>query len=396
MACRGRSKNANRHLSANDMTNKYLDSAIPSPCYVCDEALLERNLKLMQRVQQESGAHIILALKGFSMWSTFPLVREYLVGCTASSVWEAKLAAGEFQREVHAYAPGYKPSEIDELLPLVNHISFNSLNQWQRYKEQTLAAGVSAGIRVNPEHQEAETELYDPSAPGSRLGIRASELEQADLTGIEGLHVHNLCECDSFALERTLAAVEQKFAKWLPQMKWLNLGGGHLMTRQGYDVDHLIAQLKRLRETYDLDIILEPGSAVAWQTGPLVAEVVDVIENDGLIAILDVSATGHMPDVLEMPYRPAVTDASEPGVLPYTYKLGGNSCLAGDVIGLYSFAEPLQPGSRIIFEDMMHYTMVKTTFFNGVQHPHIGILRKDGRFDLIRSFSYEDFRSRLS
>lgn len=396
MACRGRSKNANRHLSANDMTNKYLDSAIPSPCYVCDEALLERNLKLMQRVQHESGAHIILALKGFSMWSTFPLVREYLVGCTASSVWEAKLAAGEFQREVHAYAPGYKPSEIDELLPLVNHISFNSLNQWQRYKEQTLAAGVSAGIRVNPEHQEAETELYDPSAPGSRLGIRASELEQADLTGIEGLHVHNLCECDSFALERTLAAVEQKFAKWLPQMKWLNLGGGHLMTRQGYDVDHLIAQLKRLRETYDIDIILEPGSAVAWQTGPLVAEVVDVIENDGLIAILDVSATGHMPDVLEMPYRPAVTDAREPGVLPYTYKLGGNSCLAGDVIGLYSFAEPLQPGSRIIFEDMMHYTMVKTTFFNGVQHPHIGILRKDGRFDLIRSFSYEDFRSRLS
>lgn len=386
----------NRHLSANDMTNKYLDSAIPSPCYVCDEALLERNLKLMQRVQHESGAHIILALKGFSMWSTFPLVREYLVGCTASSVWEAKLAAGEFQREVHAYAPGYKPSEIDELLPLVNHISFNSLNQWQRYKEQTLAAGVSAGIRVNPEHQEAETELYDPSAPGSRLGIRASELEQADLTGIEGLHVHNLCECDSFALERTLAAVEQKFAKWLPQMKWLNLGGGHLMTRQGYDVDHLIAQLKRLRETYDIDIILEPGSAVAWQTGPLVAEVVDVIENDGLIAILDVSATGHMPDVLEMPYRPAVTDAREPGVLPYTYKLGGNSCLAGDVIGLYSFAEPLQPGSRIIFEDMMHYTMVKTTFFNGVQHPHIGILRKDGRFDLIRSFSYEDFRSRLS
>ncbi|HET8816623.1 MAG TPA: carboxynorspermidine decarboxylase [Pseudidiomarina sp.] len=378
------------------MTNKYLDSAIPSPCYVCDEALLERNLQLMQRVQQDSGAQIILALKGFSMWSTFPLVREYLVGCTASSVWEAKLAAGEFQREVHAYAPGYKQAEIDELLPLVNHISFNSLNQWRMFKEQTLAAGVSAGIRINPEHQEAETELYDPSAPGSRLGIRASELEYADLTGIEGLHVHNLCECDSFALERTLAAVEQKFGQWLPQMKWLNLGGGHLMTRQGYDVEHLITQLKRLRETYDIEVILEPGSAVAWQTGPLVAEVVDVIENDGLIAILDVSATGHMPDVLEMPYRPAVTDAREPGVLPYTYKLGGNSCLAGDVIGLYSFAEPLQPGSRIIFEDMMHYTMVKTTFFNGVQHPHIGILRKEGRFDLIRSFSYEDFRSRLS
>ncbi|RUO55220.1 carboxynorspermidine decarboxylase [Pseudidiomarina homiensis] len=376
--------------------NRYLTDAIPSPCYVCDEALLERNLKLMQRVQQESGADIILALKGFSMWSTFPLVREYLQGCTASSVWEAKLAAFEFGREVHAYAPGYKAKEIDELLPLVNHISFNSLGQWQRYREQVAAAGVSAGLRVNPEHQEAETELYDPSAPGSRLGIRAADLADADLTSIEGLHVHNLCECDSYALERTLQAVESKFGQLLKQMKWLNLGGGHLMTREGYDVEHLIAQLKRLRETYDLQVILEPGSAVAWQTGPLIAEVVDIVENDGPIAILDISATAHMPDVLEMPYRPTITDAKEPGVLAHTYKLGGNSCLAGDVIGLYSFAEPLQPGSRIIFEDMMHYTMVKTTFFNGVEHPSIGILRRDGRFDLVRSFTYEDFRNRLS
>ncbi|RUO48632.1 carboxynorspermidine decarboxylase [Pseudidiomarina aquimaris] len=376
--------------------NPYLDAAIPSPCYVCNEALLERNLKLMQRVQQESGADIILALKGFSMWSTFPLVREYLKGCTASSVWEAKLAAFEFGREVHAYAPGYKTKEIDALLPLVNHISFNSLSQWQHFRDQVAAAGVSAGLRVNPEHQEAETELYDPSAPGSRLGIRAQDLEHADLSGIEGLHVHNLCECDSYALERTLQAVESKFGHLLHKMKWLNLGGGHLMTREGYDVEHLIAQLKRLRETYDLQVILEPGSAVAWQTGPLIAEVVDIVENDGPIAILDISATAHMPDVLEMPYRPTITDAKEPGVLAHTYKLGGNSCLAGDVIGLYSFAEPLQPGSRIIFEDMMHYTMVKTTFFNGVEHPSIGILRRDGRFDLVRSFTYEDFRNRLS
>lgn len=357
---------------------------------------MERNLKLMQRVQEESGADIILALKGFSMWSTFPLVRKYLKGCTASSVWEAKLAAYEFNREVHAYAPAYKPADIDELIPLVNHISFNSLSQWQRYKDQILSAGLSAGLRVNPEHQEAETELYDPSAPGSRLGIRACDLENADLSGIEGLHVHNLCECDSYALERTLAAVEEKFGALLHQMKWLNLGGGHLMTRAGYDVEHLIAQLKRLRETYAIDVILEPGSAVAWQTGPLIAEVVDIVENDGAIAILDISATAHMPDVLEMPYRPAITGADEAGVLPHTYKLGGNSCLAGDVIGAYSFAEPLQPGSRIIFEDMMHYTMVKTSFFNGVEHPSIGILRTDGRFDLIRKFAYEDFRSRLS
>ena len=378
------------------MTSPYLDPAIPSPCYVCDEALLRHNLELMKHVQEASGAKIILALKGFSMWSTFPLIREYLVGCTASSVWEAQLAEQEFGREVHAYAPAYKQQDIDALLPISQHISFNSLSQWQRYREQTEVAGVSVGLRVNPEHREADTELYDPSAPGSRLGIRVSELESADLTGIEGLHVHNLCECDSYALERTLAVVESKFAKWLPQMKWLNLGGGHLMTRKGYDVDHLISQLKRLRETYDIEVILEPGSAVAWQTGPLVAEVVDIIENDGQIAMLDISATGHMPDVLEMPYRPAITGADAPGVLPHTYKLGGNSCLAGDVIGLYSFVEPLQPGDRIIFEDMMHYTMVKTTFFNGVEHPAIGILRESGKFDLIRQFSYADFRSRLS
>ena len=378
------------------MANPFLDSSIPSPCYVCDEAALERNLKLMQRVQEESGAQIILALKGFSMWSTFPLVRQYLRGCTASSVWEARLAAEEFGREVHAYAPAYKQKDIDELLPIVHHISFNSLSQWRAFREQTLKAGVSAGLRVNPEHQEAETELYDPSAPGSRLGVRASELKDADLDGIDGLHVHNLCECDSFALERTLEAVERKFGDLLHNMKWLNLGGGHLMTRQGYDVDHLIKQLKRLQETYNLQVILEPGSAVAWQTGPLVAEVVDIIENDGRIALLDISATAHMPDVLEMPYRPTITDAREPGVLPFTYKLGGNSCLAGDVIGLYSFANELKPGDRIIFEDMMHYTMVKTSFFNGVEHPNIGILRRDGTFDLVRKFSYEDFRNRLS
>ncbi len=357
---------------------------------------MEANLKLMQRVQDESGARIILALKGFSMWSTFPLIRKYLVGCTASSVWEAKLAAEEFGREVHAYAPGYKATEMEELLPLVKHISFNSLIQWRSFREQVSEAGVSAGLRVNPEHQEAETELYDPSAPGSRLGVRASDLQAADMDGIEGLHVHNLCECDSFALERTLAAVEEKFGDYLHQIKWLNLGGGHLMTRKGYDVEHLIKQLKHLRETYDLEVILEPGSAVAWQTGPLVAEVVDIVENEGQIAILDISATAHMPDVLEMPYRPNITGAREPGVLPHTYKLGGNSCLAGDVVGLYSFAEPLQVGSRVIFEDMMHYTMVKTSFFNGVEHPSIGILRADGHFDLVRKFNYQDFRSRLS
>lgn len=376
--------------------SQYTSPEIPSPCYVLDEKLLRKNLELMQKVQEQSGADIILALKGYAMWSAFPLIRQYLKGCTASSVWEAKLAAEEFSREVHAYAPAYKQEDIDELLPLVNHLSFNSISQWHKYREQTAAVGVSIGLRINPEHQEAETELYDPSAPGSRLGIRASELQQQDLTGVEGLHVHNLCECDSFALERTLDAVESRFGEQLKQMKWLNLGGGHLMTRQGYDVDHLIKQLKRLRETYDLQVILEPGSAVAWQTGPLVCEVVDIVENQGQIALLDISATAHMPDVLEMPYRPVITDAGLPAEKAFSYRLGGNSCLAGDVIGEYSFDQPLAVGDRLVFEDMMHYTMVKTSFFNGVQHPAIGILRESGQFDCVRQFSYEDFRNRLS
>lgn len=374
---------------------------IPSPCYVCEESKLEANLQLMQRVQNESGAEIILALKGFSMWSTFGLVKQYLQGCTASSVWEAKLARQEMNKEVHAYAPAYKQQDIDELVNLVDHISFNSLTQWQRYKDQVAAAGISMGLRVNPEHQEADTELYDPSAPGSRLGVRASELEAfeaagGDLSGIDGLHIHNLCECDSYATERTIKAIEKKFAKWLPKMSWINLGGGHLMTKAGYDVEHLISALKSFREKYHVQLILEPGSAVAWQTGPLISEVVDIVENNGKIAILDISATAHMPDVLEMPYRPAITNAGLPNQKAFTYKLGGNSCLAGDVIGEYSFDRELRVGDRVIFEDMIHYTMVKTTFFNGVQHPAIGILKKDGSFQLVRSFTYEDFRNRLS
>lgn len=379
------------------MTDPLLNPLIPSPCFVCEEEKLESNLKIMQHVQQQTGVDIILALKGFSMWSTFDLVGQYLKGCTASSVWEAKLAKFEMRKSVHAYAPAYKESDIDSLLPLVDHISFNSLSQWQRYKDKVLATGISAGIRINPEHREATTELYDPSAPGSRLGVLQSALLDADLSGVDGFHVHNLCECDSYATQRTLDAVEKRFAKWLPQLKWLNLGGGHLMTSEGYDVEHLIDTLNGFQQRHpNLQIIMEPGSAVAWQTGVLVSEVVDIVENDGQIAILDVSATGHMPDVLEMPYRPGVRNAHEARQKPYVYKLGGNSCLAGDVIDTYSFEHPLQIGDRIIFEDMIHYTMVKTTFFNGVEHPAIGILRKNGKFELVRKFDYEDFRNRLS
>lgn len=379
------------------MNNPLLNPEIPSPCYVCEETKLEANLKLMQRVQKETGVDIILALKGFSMWSLFPLVGEYLKGCTASSVWEAKLAKYEMGKEVHAYSPAYKPEDINKLLGLVNHISFNSLGQWNRYKEQVMKAGVSIGLRINPEHREAETELYDPSAPGSRLGILAKDLVSIDLPGVDGFHVHNLCESDSFATERTLLAVEEKFGQWLPELKWINLGGGHLMTRKGYDLEHLITVLKSFKARHpNLHVIMEPGSAVAWQTGTLVTEVVDIVNNQDDIAILDISATAHMPDVLEMPYRPEVRGADKAGVKKHNYKLGGNSCLAGDVIDTYSFDHPLQLGERIIFEDMIHYTMVKSNFFNGVEHPSIGILKRNGDFQLVKSFDYMDFRTRLS
>jgi carboxynorspermidine decarboxylase len=364
---------------------------------VCEEDKLRANLAIMQDVQTRAGIDIILALKGFSMWSTFDIVREYLQGATASSVWEAKLAKYEMAQEVHAYSPAYKQNDMDELITLCEHISFNSLSQWQQYKAQVLASDVSAGLRVNPENQEADTPLYDPCAPGSRLGILASQLKGADLTGIDGFHVHNLCECDSFAAMRTLQAIEDKFGEYLPQLSWLNLGGGHLMTRAGYDVEHLITTLKSFKAKYpNLRIILEPGSAVAWQAGPLIAEVVDIVENEQQIAILDISATGHMPDVLEMPYRPAVYNAGLANEKAYTYKLGGNSCLAGDVIDDYSFDHALKPGDRLIFEDMLHYTMVKSSFFNGVEHPSIGILKSNGEFTLVKSFTYEDFRNRLS
>ena len=379
------------------MTNKFLRDDIPSPCYVCDEAKLEQNLQLMQYVQNKAGVDIILALKGFSMWSTFPLVKQYLKGATASAVWEAKLANYEMGGEVHCYSPAYKQKDMDQLLDLVHHLSFNSMNQWDQFKEQVTQSSVSAGLRVNPENQEADTPLYDPCAPGSRLGILAAQLEGKDLTGIDGFHVHNLCECDSFATERTLHAIDKKFSKYLPKLKWLNLGGGHLMTKEGYDVEHLINALIIFKEKYpNLRIIMEPGSAVAWQAGTLVAEVVDIVENEQQILIMDISATAHMPDVLEMPYRPKITDAGMPNEKAFTYKIGGNSCLAGDVIEEYSFDRELKAGDRLVFEDMLHYTMVKTTFFNGVEHPAIGILRKDSTFDLIKEFTYEEFKARLS
>jgi carboxynorspermidine decarboxylase len=379
------------------MSDPMLNPNIPSPCYVCDLTKLEANLQLMKAVQDATGVHIILALKGFSMWATFDLVGKYLQGTTASSVWEARLGKEEIGQQVHAYSPAFKDSDIEALMPLVQHISFNSLGQWQRYKQQVLDARVSAGLRVNPEHSEAQTELYDPSAAGSRLGILAKDLHRADLSSVEGFHIHNLCESDSFATERTIKAVEQKFAQWLPQLKWINFGGGHLMTQQGYNIKHLIECLKSFKARHPhLTVILEPGSAVAWQTGTLISEVVDIVDNGDKIAILDISATAHMPDVLEMPYRPLVRGAGENLEKAYSYRLGGNSCLAGDAIDIYSFDQELEVGQRLIFEDMIHYTMVKTTFFNGVEHPSIGVIDKHGNFELVRKFHYQDFKDKLS
>jgi carboxynorspermidine decarboxylase len=369
---------------------------VPTPCYVLEEEKLLANLALMERVQQESGGHIILALKGYAMWSTFPLVREFLQGCTASSLNEALLASQEFGREVHVYAPAYTEAEMPRILELADHLSFNSFSQWRRFRSQALAAGVSCGIRVNPQVNEVETDMYNPCGSTSRLGVVPEEFRGDELEGIEGLHFHALCECGADSLQRTLEAFEQRFGKWIPQMKWINFGGGHLMTREGYDVELLIRLIRDFRERYGVSVYLEPGGAVGWRTGPLIASVLDIVHNNLDIAILDTSAAAHMPDVLEMPYRPMVTGSGEAGEKAHTYRLGGNTCLAGDVIGDYSFDQPLKVGDRIVFEDMIHYTFVKNTTFNGVNLPSLAIWTEENRLKMIREFGYEDFRNRLS
>lgn len=371
---------------------------IPSPCYVCDLRLLRNNAELLDYVSQESGAEVICALKGYSLWSTFPLLREYLYGTTASSLWEARLGYEEMGKHVHIYAPAYRDDEMDEILSLVDHISFNSFSQWARYRDKVLShpRRPSPGIRINPQYGEVEVDLYNPCAPCSRLGVTRQEFRMDMLDGLEGLHFHALCEQDSDVLERTLQAVEDKFGDLIGQMKWINFGGGHHITRKGYDIDRLIRIIRAFRHKYGTRVILEPGEAVGWQTGVLVAQVLDVIHNDIDIALLDISVSAHMPDCLEMPYRPQIREAELPDVKPYTYRLGGTTCLAGDVVGDYSFDRPLQLGDKLIFEDMIHYTMVKTTMFNGVKHPSIGLWTEDDRFQLVRTFRYEDFKSRLS
>ena len=356
-------------------------SLVPSPCFVLEETRLRRNLEILNYVQKKSGAKIICALKGFSMWSTFPIVGEYLPGATASSLNEALLAKNEMRKEVHVFAPLYEDGEIDQILSLADHISFNSFSQWERFKNKVLKTNVSPGIRVNPESSSVETDLYNPCGRFSRLGVTLKEFKAEALEGIEGFHFHALCEQNVDALETVLQAFEEKFGRWIPQMKWVNFGGGHHITRKDYEVDKLVQLIISFKKRYPgIEVILEPGEAVGWQTGELVATVGDIVYNETDIAILNISVSAHMPDCLEMPYHPMVRGSGIAQEKKFTYKLTGNTCLAGDVIGDYSFDEPLKVGDRLIFEDMIHYTMVKTTFFNGVRHPDIGIWTKKINF----------------
>ncbi len=371
---------------------------IPSACFIVDMEALRANGRILREVQSASGGKIILALKGFSMHPSFPGLRPFLAGTTASSLNEALLGSLEFGGEVHVYAVAYTETDFPKYLDLATHISFNSVAQWRHFRERALARpGVAYGLRINPEYSEVEVDLYNPCIPGSRFGMTAADLEGEDLSGITGLHFHTLCEQGSDTLERTLARVEEKFGALLHQMSWLNMGGGHHITRPDYDRERLVRCIRHMRETYDLEVILEPGEAVALNAGWLVSEVLDVFESQGHHhAILDISATAHMPDVLEMPYRPFILDSGAAGEKAHTYKLGGVSCLAGDRIGDYSFDAPLKRGDRLVFTDMAIYSMVKTTHFNGVAHPAIALWDpENGGLKVTRTFGYREFRDRL-
>ena len=379
--------------------NGFDPQRVPSASYVIDLGAVERNLKILDAVQDRTGAKILLALKGVANFSLFPLISNYLNGCCASSPYEARLAKEEFGKEVHSYAPAYTNEDIDHHIEYSDHIVFNSFSQWKKFRGKIASSGksIEIGLRVNPGHSETDIELYNPCAAGSRLGIPAEQFEQEDLSGIDGLHFHTLCQKGSDALHRTAMAFDKKFGQYLKNMKWVNFGGGHHITQPDYDLELLCETIEFFKNKYDLQVYLEPGEAIGINTGSLICSVVEIVENEGEIAILDISATCHMPDVLEMPYRPEVRGAAEAGDKEYTYKLGGLSCLAGDVIGDYSFDHSLKPGDRIILDDMTHYTMVKTSFFNGIKHPSIVTYNpaKD-EISIVREFSYEDYRNKLS
>lgn len=372
-------------------------NTVPSPCYVLEEAELLKNMAVIDRVRREAGVEIIVALKASAMWSIFPILREHSDGATASSLAEARLVFEEYGQKAHTYAPVYSESEWEELIKYSSHITFNSLGQWERYRERALLNGISCGLRINHEYSTVETDLYNPASPTSRLGIRAELLPELP-DGVEGLHFHSLCESQAEDLVPTLAAVEEKFGHLLDKIKWFNMGGGHLMTREGYNVDLLIDTLRSFRERHpNLRVILEPGSAFTWRTGTLVATVEDIVEGGGESTLVtNVSFACHMPDCLEMPYKPAIVGAHDPEEGEKKWRVGGNSCLAGDWVGHWAFDQEPKVGDRIVFEDMIHYTMVKTTMFNGVSHPSIAICHTDGEVEIVRRFGYEDYKNRMS
>ncbi len=377
------------------------ENEIKTPFYIVYEDRLRANLELISRVARQADVKIIMAFKANALWRTFPIIREYGVDATASSLNELRLAREELHAEVHSYCPAYTPDTIGEYLDGSTHITFNSLGQWERFRSEVAARNgkVSPGLRVNPQCSVIGTDIYNPALPGSRFGVTSDMMPEKLPQGLEGFHFHALCESDSHDLERVLAAFEEQFGRYLPSLKWVNMGGGHLMTRAGYDTTHLVSVLRGFKARHpNLEVILEPGSAFTWRTGDLITSVVDVVENQGVkTAIVDVSFACHMPDTLEMPYKPAITEAlAEPDPSMPTYRLGGNSCLSGDYVGDWSFVRPLQAGDRLRLEDMNHYTTVKTTMFNGISHPSIVLCRASGECEVLREFTYQDYKSRMS
>jgi len=371
---------------------------LPSPCWLLEEEKLLKNVKLISEIKKQSGAKVLLALKGYALWKSFPLIRPYLDGCCASGLHEAKLADETFSKEVHTYSPAFKEEEIDEIARISHHLVFNSPAQFHRFasKAKKINPKLSLGLRVNPEYSESPKEIYNPCGLYSRLGTTVQNMDDSILNECDGLHFHALCEQGSDALENVLQNFEDKFATYIPKMKWINFGGGHHITREGYDTQKLIELIRDFKKRYDVEVYLEPGEAIGWETGPLITTVLDIVHNGMDIAILDSSAEAHMPDTIIMPYRAEVRNSGKAGEKAHTYRLAGNTCLAGDIMGDYSFDAPLSIGDKVIFEDQMHYTMVKATTFNGVKLPSIAIQRLDGTVDVVRNFGYEDFKNRLS
>ncbi|SUQ51868.1 Carboxynorspermidine/carboxyspermidine decarboxylase [Clostridium neonatale] len=382
------------------ITVKDIDvTMLPSPCYLVDERLLEKNLKVLDCVQKESGAKIILATKAFSMFSTFPLIGKYLNGVTSSSLFEARLGYEEMGKEVHIFSPAYRMDEFNEIMKYSDHIIFNSFNQWKLYRDKVKNhkdKKIECGIRINPEYSEIETDIYNPCFENSRMGVTLENFEEDEFEGIDGLHFHTMCEQGADVLERTIKVVDEKFGKYIEKVKWINFGGGHHITREGYELEKLIDSILYIKNKYNVDVYLEPGEAIALNAGFLVSTVLDIMKNGMNIAILDTSAECHMPDVLAMPYRPYIIDSGMPNEYEYTYRFGGATCLAGDIIGDYSFKEPLKIGDKLIFCDMAIYSMVKNNTFNGVNLPAIVKYSEENGLEVIKKFGYEDFKNRLS